>query len=301
MRHLRYLHYVDAVARAGSIRKAAEGLNVVSSALNRRILDIEDELGAPIFERQPRGVRLTAAGELFLGYIRRSRQDLERVRSEIEDLASVRRGTARIAAVEAVASSFLGRVLADFHADYPRIGFVVSVVGADQAVAAVTGDDAEIGFTFNPSPDPRFHALRRKPQRLCALMGRDHPLAGRASIRLEECIGYPLAIPDPTLGGRNLLDQALTGSSLSLHPTIEANSFDLMIGFALATGGIALQVEIGGAIPARADALAVVPLEGKRLQGEVVLGVRRDRILPVGAAVLCETLVERMDALVRVR
>src|SRR4051812_19981729 len=71
----RILTYMDAVARHGSIRKAAEALHIASSALNRRILDLEDELGTLLFERLPRGVRLSAAGELFIGYVRRSLTD----------------------------------------------------------------------------------------------------------------------------------------------------------------------------------------------------------------------------------
>ncbi|HEY1981093.1 MAG TPA: LysR family transcriptional regulator, partial [Xanthobacteraceae bacterium] len=58
MKHLRILSYVDEVARSGSIRKAAERLNVTASAVNRRIADLEEELGAPLFDRRPRGVRL---------------------------------------------------------------------------------------------------------------------------------------------------------------------------------------------------------------------------------------------------
>lgn len=61
MRHLTTLLYIDAVARAGSIRKAADSLSITSTALNRRLLAIEEDLGVPIFERLPRGVRLNAA------------------------------------------------------------------------------------------------------------------------------------------------------------------------------------------------------------------------------------------------
>ena len=77
MNHLRFLSYVDEVARVGSIRQAADRLHIAPSAVNRRILDIEEELGTPLFERLPRGVRLTAAGELFVAYIR-SRPKKER-------------------------------------------------------------------------------------------------------------------------------------------------------------------------------------------------------------------------------
>ena len=62
MKHLLPLTYVDAVSKAGSIRKAAETRDH-STALNRRILAMEEELGVPIFERLARGVRLTTAGE----------------------------------------------------------------------------------------------------------------------------------------------------------------------------------------------------------------------------------------------
>jgi DNA-binding transcriptional LysR family regulator len=64
MKHLRIIRYVDEVARSGSIRKAAVHLNVTASAVNRRIMDLEDELGTPLFERRSRGVRLTAAGDV---------------------------------------------------------------------------------------------------------------------------------------------------------------------------------------------------------------------------------------------
>ncbi|HYP91370.1 MAG TPA: LysR family transcriptional regulator, partial [Polyangiaceae bacterium] len=68
--------YLDAVAHHGSIRKAADALHIASSALNRRILDLEADVGSPLFERLPRGVRATAAGELFLAYVRRSLKEL---------------------------------------------------------------------------------------------------------------------------------------------------------------------------------------------------------------------------------
>ena len=70
MRYLISAHYINAVAKAGSIRQAAEALSITSAALNRRILSMEAELGVQIFERLPRGVRLSSAGELLLHLFR---------------------------------------------------------------------------------------------------------------------------------------------------------------------------------------------------------------------------------------
>ena len=70
--------YFDAVVRHGSIRRAAETLRIASSALNRRILDLEEEIGTILFDRLQGGVRLTAAGETFAAHVRRTLSDLDR-------------------------------------------------------------------------------------------------------------------------------------------------------------------------------------------------------------------------------
>ena len=97
MRHLQTFRLIEAVMRAGSIRKAAEDVNITASALNRRIRRFEDEFGYEIFERLPRGVRLNPAGELLIQHIRSQVSDLVRVQSQVADLAGVRRGHVSIA------------------------------------------------------------------------------------------------------------------------------------------------------------------------------------------------------------
>ena len=72
MQHIKLLESFIAVARSNSIREAADATSLTSSALNRRILDLEAELGAPLFERHARGTRLTSAGEIYLAYARRA-------------------------------------------------------------------------------------------------------------------------------------------------------------------------------------------------------------------------------------
>src|SRR5882724_3303905 len=137
MKHLRILDYVDEVARARSIRKAAEHLNVTASAVNRRIADLEIELGAPLFERLPRGVRLTAAGEVFVNYLRKQGGEVERMKSHIEDLKGLRRGTVRIACSQALAFDFLPRAIAAYRARYPLVDFEVRVLDHERATLAL--------------------------------------------------------------------------------------------------------------------------------------------------------------------
>src|ERR1700716_645598 len=123
MRHLRFLRSVEEVARAEPIRKAADVLNVTASAVNRRIKDLEEELGAPLFERRPRGGQLTAAGEVFVNYLRQQDGEVERMKSQIEDLKGMRRGTVRIACSQALALEFLPREIGEFRKQHPFVAF----------------------------------------------------------------------------------------------------------------------------------------------------------------------------------
>ncbi|MGV8378248.1 LysR family transcriptional regulator, partial [Pseudomonas aeruginosa] len=72
--------------------EAARRLNVASSAVNRQILKLEDEIGAPLFDRLPGGLRLTGAGEIFARHVTVVLQDMERVRSELDALQGLRTG-----------------------------------------------------------------------------------------------------------------------------------------------------------------------------------------------------------------
>src|SRR5258707_14949065 len=101
MRHLKLLTHVVEVARMGSIRKAAEHLNLTPSAMNRRIPDLEAEVGTPFFERRPRGVKLTTAGEMFVRYARSQIAETERRKSQAEPLRGLRRGPIQIACSQA--------------------------------------------------------------------------------------------------------------------------------------------------------------------------------------------------------
>ena len=133
VRHLQTLRLIQDVARAGSIRKAAEDLNITSSALNRRIQGFEAEFGAQIFERLPRGVRLNPAGELLMQHIRSQIGDLERIRGQVADLSGERRGHVSIACSQALNPIFLPEQIARYRAEHPGVTFSVRV--RDRAAA----------------------------------------------------------------------------------------------------------------------------------------------------------------------
>ncbi len=300
MRHMRIWRYVDEAARFGSLRKAAEHLNITPSALQRRIQDIEEDLGAAIFERSAQGIRLTAAGESFIRWVRAQAADLERVRSQIEDLSGMRRGHVRIACSQALVSSFLAEEISKFRSRFPLVSFEILVVAQGAALKMLSAFEADIALIFSPRRTPDFQPLMSLGQRVVAIMATDHPLAGRPTLRLRDCAPYPIALPDASFGTRNILDALLAVSSIKLSVELESNSFEMLRNLARTGGVITFQIEIGAPSPALDPGLAVIPLSDVDLaHGPLVLGQQKGRTLPVAAAKFAEQIASRLDALRR--
>ncbi len=121
MLHSRKLQYIDEIARCGSIRKAAARLNVASSAINRQILALEEEFGAPLFERMPRGLKLTAAGELCIEHIREVLKTYERMEARIRGLKMPQAGKVTLVSTVGLAAGPLPEIIARFVAQHPRV------------------------------------------------------------------------------------------------------------------------------------------------------------------------------------
>ncbi len=99
---LRHLRYFVAVGEEQHFGRAAARLHIAQPALSRQIQDLEREMGFPLFDRLPRGVRLSAAGTLFLNDVRRILQDVEGAKRRAERVALGKAGTLRIGIATAV-------------------------------------------------------------------------------------------------------------------------------------------------------------------------------------------------------
>lgn len=294
MNHLRFLSYVDEVARVGSIRQAADRLHIAPSAVNRRILDIEEELGTPLFERLPRGVRLTAAGELFVAYIRSRSAQLQHVRSEIEDLQGLRRGSVKLVASQALAPAFLPKAVASFRSTHPQVGVQVSIADHLQAIRSLRNFETDLALVFNLAPDSDIERIAEIEQKLVATMHRNHPLANKSDLRLRDCLEYPLVLPIRELGGRQLLEQFLVRGSIKLHPVVESNSFEFMRSYLSYEQGISFQIAIG-AVTAGDNLVAREIADRGFPRGQLVLASLRGRQLPVIAHAFAEDLIRALN------
>lgn len=293
MKHLRTFTYINAIARTGSIRKTAENVNLTASALNRQILDFEREIGTKIFERLPNGVRLNAAGELIVRHIRDQLSDFERVKSQIADLSGLRRGHIAIACSQAFASDIVPQEIEKYRSQFPLVSFEVRICDHREAIAALNVHEVDLALIFQPSAEQDFQILLSYAQPLCAVMSAEHPLKGTTTVRLRECLRYPLMLPDQTTVGRYLFDTAVHHAQLFANPAVISNSFEFMRHYLLREPLIAFQVTCQYlSQPKRArSGLVLRPIDRRDVTpARMALGQLRGRSLPVASAKFAEQL-----------
>ncbi|AZQ66727.1 LysR family transcriptional regulator [Silicimonas algicola] len=284
-RHLMPLQYVDAIARAGSIRKAAETLAITSTALNRRLLTLENELGVDIFERLPRGVRLSTAGELLIAHIRGQLSDFEKLKSQIADLSGERRGHVSIACSQALLPYFLPEQISRYRRDHPAVTFGVSLRDRAAAEQSLVEMNTDIAIVFEPVRLREIQVLITTRQPLHAVMAKDHPLAGRETIRLRDCAAFPIGLPTAQYGVRHLIDLAMLRSSVDLHIAVESDSFEFLRHYPSRERLISFQIPVGLPVAGTGESIVSRKVDTRDVpEGLLYLCQLKGRTLPVAAA-----------------
>src|SRR5690606_14221379 len=129
------------------------------SAVNRMIIEYEHTLGVELFERTSKGVKLTAAGELLVGHIRRTMRDFNAVRAQIEGLRGLQSGHVTLAVIEAIPSTILAEKIVEYQERNSRVSMDIRLLGSQEVVEAVLDGRCALGIAINPSFARRFHKL----------------------------------------------------------------------------------------------------------------------------------------------
>ena len=207
--------------RCGSIRQAADVLSISPTAVVRQLDKLEHSFGSPLVERNPRGIRLTAAGEVLAASTRKVARELKTAQQLIDEYKGLRRGHVSIHTNGAAASAILAPVLSEFAQSHPAITIEVDISSAQAALDAVANGSSQFSVTMFAPKDPRVEVLFRAPVAHEPIMAPDHPLAQQAEIAMKDLITHPLALPNRAFGVRRAFDARL--QSLGLH--LEESAF----------------------------------------------------------------------------
>ena len=146
------LRYFEEVAVQGSVRRAAERLHIAPSAVTRQVKAFEELLGVPLFERLPRGVRLTSAGELMLASVRRLQREFDAALSQVDALKGLRRGKVRIGVLQTLSERSIPALIGEVRKAYPGISFTVHAGNSGDIAARIAEGELDIGLCWTPAP-----------------------------------------------------------------------------------------------------------------------------------------------------
>lgn len=237
---IRQLRYFLAVAENEHFGRASKRLNIVQPALSRQIAALEAELGIQLFERLPRGVRLTAAGAVFT---REAQATIDRLELGVRNARAVaegERGSLSVGIIDSAAwQGTVPDTLSWLRANYPEISLTVSLDASIALRSAVEAEILDIAFVYDNAPVAA-GLVRRTVGRhgLALAVPKHHHLAGRssvpASVMAEEDVIFFRRPSSPALHDRLL--QAL--ASLGVNPRLGLEGTSITEVLALVSAGL---------------------------------------------------------------
>ncbi|MCR5108328.1 MAG: LysR family transcriptional regulator [Lachnospiraceae bacterium] len=194
---LRHIRYFMAVAEEMNFTKAAEKLCIAQPPLSRQIRDLEEELGAKLFERNPHSVTLTEEGLLFRQYAGRILELESRSKDDISEMNGVLHGRIYIATVEGYGPHLLAGWISGFHKLNPGVQYDFWTGTTDEIVNRLHKGLCDLAIVMEPFGDPGIENVKVHSESWAAIIPREDPLAGREGdiIKPEDLIDRELIIP----------------------------------------------------------------------------------------------------------
>jgi len=290
------LRYFLEVARSGSLSQASTRLYVAVSALSRQIAKLEEEVGAALFERRPRGMVLSDAGRLLAEHAQRSLLDAERVTEEIRGLTNGGRATIRVASSEGVAPHFLPQVFARFLKTHSATHFQLDVAAPSAATQRVREGTADIAVCFSIAPEKDINVVYSQRAPIFALLRRDHPLCKQDSVTLADLLQWPFAINNTGVTIRQLFDIACSLEGLVFDPVFVSNYHPALQSFVRQTDAVTLTGLLTVRSRLAADGLAALPIRNPALhQRTLQIQTMAGRSLPVAMQAFLQLLTGAID------
>lgn len=226
---LRQLTCFLTAAQTQNFRKAAELCLIAQPALSRHIAALEAELGVALFARVKQRVVLTDAGREFAHYAREALDSLQQGQQEMSKFQTGQSGTVLLGSNQSLATAFLPRMFATFHARYPQILVHVRGANSNEVMALVERGEVDLGFVFDPAERSEMVAVKelfRRPLNL--LIAAQHPLVRlpERELTLERILREPVFLLGQTLRLRQVLERIFTQRGLSVRPVVEIDSIE---------------------------------------------------------------------------
>ncbi len=268
MHDLRLLNVLREVALRGSFSAAAESLAYTQPAISQQIARLEKHVGVKLIEREPRGVRLTPAGEVLVRHTERVMAQLAAADEELQDVAAQARGRLRIGSFATAAGTIVPRAVAAFRPLRPAIEVEISLLDPHESIPAVRRGDLEIAITeeggFESEVDTDGLEIEHLlDDHMWVSLPADHPLATRPTVDLVDLRDedWMFACLSGTCADSNVVLRACRDAGFQPRIAYQSDDYFAIQGLVASGMGVALIPGLG--LASTRDDVAVRPVKGR--------------------------------------
>jgi len=237
--NLHHLLVFHTIAETGSITASSKALHISQPALSRELRELEERFGLALFERLPRGMRLTGAGEVLAEYANRLFEIARTADLAMKELASAQIGHLSIAASNTIGTYVLPRVLARFRNDNPGVLVSLFVGNTAQVSQAVADMRFSLGFIEGPLHIPGLSSVKFRDDELLPVVAAWHRLADVATLRPHDLDHEPLLMREVGSGTRELIADILEKLDVKQGSIMEFGNTEAIKQAAIHGGGVA--------------------------------------------------------------
>jgi DNA-binding transcriptional LysR family regulator len=297
---LRQLEMLVAVAEAGNVTRAAQTLRVAQPSVSAQIRALEDELGQPLFDRLPRGMRLTEAGHVVLAHARRILRHVEEIGSDLDELLGMRRGRLALGTMPTLTAYLIPTVIKRFRSAYPAVELSVVEARSSSLMDDVAAHRLDLAVVTAPEGHPQVELTHLFDEELVAILPADDPLADRDEVRLHELAERPFLMLEPGFGLRVIVWDACRTAGFAPRVTLETESIQTIKSLVEIGMGVSLVPGMTAVNEERLGLLRSVRVRDPRPSRPVHLATARGAHVTRAAQAfiaLCRELAEGKDRL----
>ena len=237
--NLEYFKVFYYTPRLGSVTGAANELSISQPAVSQSLKALERSLGAPLFQRASRGVRLTREGQLLYSYVEKGYEEIEQGVEKVRQMLNLELGKVHIGASDMTLRFYLLPFLERFHEQYPGIKAIVANAPTPETLRLLQAGKIDFGVVsapFRQQEEFRVEQVREIEDVFVA--GRRFISYKNRMMDLQELEGLPLIFLEGNTSTRSYMNTYLSANGVELQPEFELSTSDMIVQFALRNLGI---------------------------------------------------------------
>lgn len=286
---IRQLRAFVEVHRLRKLSAAAEKLFVTQSAVSMLIRQLEDGLGARLFDRTTRSLQPTAAAADMLPTAERILRDVDALSGGFRELSTLERGRICVAITPTLASFLLPGAIRSFVASHPQVRIVIDDCAPDQFITRIIAEQVDFGIGTPDRPGAEVETQTLLRDHLALVCLQDHPLAHKTSVRWVDLAAHPVITVRPGYGIRPLIDGTAARAGVALNVVNEVTFLSTAIW--MTASGMGASIMPSAYALAADDALLVTrPISAPRVSRDVSVVRKRGRSLSAASESFIATL-----------